>query len=222
MNLPAIRHPDAPPGGFYVFEPFDMEALRQPDMTEADYLATEPYSEVKREFLAGAVYAMAGADEAHNYIATNLTGMLYNRLRGKRCAAFGSDMQVRILSAAPEEASTYYYPDAMIACDPTDKGKRWRERPSALFEITSKSTRRVDEREKLAAYLGIAALQAYVRIAQDRPTVAFHVRTPDGWKLERLTSLDGILSLPTLEIELPMAELYDRVEFPPRPSDLES
>ena len=51
MSLPVIRHPAAPDKGFYVYDPFDMEALRQPDMTEADYLATEPYSEIKREFL---------------------------------------------------------------------------------------------------------------------------------------------------------------------------
>ena len=215
MSLPVIRHPAAPDRGFYVYDPFDMEALRQPDMTEEDYLATEPYSEIKREFLGGAVYAMAGADESHNLIATNLVGLLFNRLRGKRCAAFGSDMQVRINTAVRDAVPSYYYPDAMIACDPTDKGKRWRERPSALFEITSRSTRRVDEREKLHAYLGIAALQAYVRIAQDQPAVSFHFRTPDGWKLEQVTGLDGFARLPSLEIELPLAELYERVEFPP-------
>ncbi len=192
-----------------------MEALRQPDMTEEEYLATEPYSEIKREFLGGAVYAMAGADESHNRIAINLTTMLNVRLRGKRCEPFGSDMQVRISPPNVNEESTYYYPDAMIACDPTDKGNRWRERPSALFEIASKSTRRVDEREKYNAYLGIAALQAYVRIAQDRPAVAFNIRTPEGWKLEQVAGLDGIIRLPSLEIELPLAELYERVEFPP-------
>ena len=220
MSLPAIRHPDAPEGGFYVFDPFDMEALRQPDMTGEDYLATEPYSEIKREFLGGAVYAMSGASEPHNYIATNLTGMLYNQLRGRRCEAFGSDMQVKTAPSIPELGLSFYYPDAMIACDPSDTGKRWRERPSALFEITSASTRRVDEREKRNAYLGIAALEAYVIIVQDRPAVAFHVRTPDGWKLEKITGLDGILRLPSLEIELPLGELYERIEFPPLPSDL--
>ena len=213
MSLPAIRHPDAPEGGFFVFDPFDMEALRQPDMTEEDYLATEPYSEVKREFLGGAVYAMSGASEPHNRISTNLIAMLYNRLRGRRCEAFGSDMQVKIVPAVSELGPSYYYPDAMIACDPTDTGNRWRERPSALFEITSKSTRRVDEREKRAAYLSIPSLEAYVRILQDQPAVVYHVRTPTVWKLEQVTGLEGVLRLPSLEIELPLAELYERVEF---------
>ncbi len=215
MGLPVIRHPAAPDKGFYVYDPFDMEALRQPDMTEEDYLATEPYSEIKREFLGGAVYAMAGADESHNRISVNLITMLNVRLRGKRCEPFGSDMQVKIAPRILTEESSYYYPDAMVACDPTDSGNRWRERPSALFEIASKSTRRVDEREKFQVYTGIAALQFYVRIAQDRPEVSFHLRTPEGWKLEQVEGLDGIVRLPSLEIELPLAELYERVEFPP-------
>lgn len=182
-------------------------------MTEEDYLATEPYSEIKREFLGGAVYAMAGADEAHNLIAVSLSAMLYNRLRGRRCKVFSADMQVRIKTAAQDEAPTYYYPDAMIACDPAEKGKRWRENPSALFEITSRSTRRIDEREKLTAYLDIPSLEAYVRIAQDQPAVALHVRTPGGWKLERFTGLTGTIRLPSLEVELPLSELYEQVEF---------
>ncbi len=183
-------------------------------MTEENYLATEPYSEIKREFLGGAVYAMAGADVSHNRLTVNLTTMLSVRLRGRRCEPFGSDMQVRIGASDLGSVPAYYYPDAMIACDPTDDSSRWRERPSALFEVISRSTRRIDEREKLAAYLKIATLEAYVRIAQDQPSAAFHLRTVNGWKLEQVAGMDGTIRLPSLEIELPLAELYERVKFP--------
>ena len=37
-----------------------------------DYLAGEPLSEIRHEYLGGAIYAMAGASEAHNIIAMNL------------------------------------------------------------------------------------------------------------------------------------------------------
>ncbi len=84
-----------------------MEALRQPDMTEEEYLASEPDSEFKREFLGGAVYAMSGADEPHNRIAMNLIAMLHRQLRGRRCEAFGSDMQVRIDPIAPQKPLTF-------------------------------------------------------------------------------------------------------------------
>jgi Uma2 family endonuclease len=182
-----------------------------PFITEDEYLETEIRSEFKREYLGGVVYAMAGASEAHNIIAANLMGMLHARLRGKRCQPFGSDMKVRLL---PLDSTYYYYPDAMIACDPADSGHGWRERPSALFEIISEETRRIDEREKRLAYLQLASLEAYVRIEQDRAEVVIERRTPDGWKAERLIGLEAVVRLPTLEIELPLAELFERVDFP--------
>ncbi len=190
-----------------------MEALRQPDMTEEEFLAREETSELKCEFLGGAVYAMSGASDPHNQIAMNLYGMLYNRLRGRQCQPFGPDMKVRIV---PTENNPpyYYYPDAMIACDPTDAGHGWRERPAALFEILSESTRRVDEREKHAIYHLLKSLEAYGRIEQKRPEVAFEYLTREGWQIERITGLDSVVCLPSLAIELPVAELYERVVFP--------
>ena len=185
-------------------------AAHEPFITEEEYLETELRSEFKREYLGGVVYAMAGASEAHNIIAMNLYAALHRQLRGKGCQPFGSDMKVRLL---PLDSTYYYYPDAMIACDPADSGNGWRERPSALFEIITEDTRRIDEREKRLAYLQLAALQFYVRIEQDRPEVVIEWRTPEGWKSARLSGLDAVVQLPSLEIELPLAELYERVKF---------
>ena len=185
-------------------------AANAPFISEEEYLETELRSEFKREYLGGVVYAMAGASEPHNIIAMNLYAGLHRRLRGKSCQPFGSDMKVRLL---PLDSTYYYYPDAMIACDPADSGHGWRERPSALFEIISEDTRRIDEREKRLAYLQLASLQAYVRIEQDRAEVVIERRTPEGWRSERLSGLESVVRLPALEIELPLAELYERVKF---------
>jgi Uma2 family endonuclease len=179
-------------------------------ISEQEYLETEERSEVKREYLGGAVYAMDGASEAHNIVAANLLGMLYAQLRGRPCQPFGSDMKVRLF---PLDSTYYYYPDAMIACDPTDSGHGWRERPSALFEIISEETRRIDEREKRLAYLQLATLQAYVRIEQVRAEAVIMQRAPETWTTERLIGLDAVVRLPTLRIELPLAEVYERVQF---------
>jgi Uma2 family endonuclease len=186
-------------------------AIQPPEMSVEEYLAAEILSDVKHEYLGGVIYAMAGASETHNRVASNLLGMLYARLRGKPCEPFGSDMKVRL---RPLDETYFYYPDAMVACDPTDAGHGWRERPAALFEIVSEETRRVDEREKRVPYLQLPSLLAYVRLEQARPEVVVETRTPDGWKLERLRGLDAVVRLPELEIELPLAELYERINFP--------
>ena len=186
-------------------------AARLPEISVEEYLAGELLSDVKREYLGGVVYAMAGASEAHNRIATRLLSMLDVRLRGKACEPFGPDMKVRL---RPLDSTYFYYPDAMVACDPTDSGHGWRERPAALFEIISEDTRRVDEREKRVPYLQLPSLQAYVRIEQDRPEVVVDRRTPEGWKSERVSGLYAVVRLPELGIELPLAELFERVTFP--------
>ena len=190
-----------------------VSVLAQSYMTVEEFLAGEELSPVKYEYLGGMVYAMAGAGEPHNRIAFSLYGMLYNRLRGRRREPFGPDMKLRL--HFPSSGSTYfYYPDAMVVCNPTDEGHGWREQPAALFEILSESTRQIDEREKRVAYLGLHSLAAYVRIEQDRPEIIVERRTLEGWQMERFIGLDAVLKLPTLEIELPLAELYERVTFP--------
>ena len=185
-------------------------AARPLEMTVEEYLASEPLSEVKREYLGGVVYLRADVSGTHNYIATKLIGLLCMQLRGKSCEPFNSDMRVRL---RPLDSTYFYFPDAMIACDPTDGGHGWRERPAALFEIISEDTRRVDEREKRIPYLQLPSLLAYVRIEQDRPEVVVDRRTPDGWKSERVSGLDAVVRLPELVLELPLAELFERVKF---------
>ena len=194
----------SPPGG---------SALVQPYLTVEEFLASEELSDTKYEYLGGVIHAMAGAGEPHNRIAINLTSALHTRLRGRRCEPFGSDMKVRI-NFPPSGSTSFYYPDAMVACNPADAGHGWRRQPAALFEIISESTRQIDEREKRAAYLSLGSLEAYVRIEQGHPEVVVERRTIEGWQIERLTGLDSVIRLPTLEIELPLAELYERVTFP--------
>ena len=183
-------------------------------MTVEEFLAREPSFEIKHEYLGGVVYAMAGASEPHNIIAANLVGMLHARLRGKSCQPFGSDMKVKI---RPARGDTYfYYPDAMIACDQTDSGHGWRERPAVLFEIVSEDTRQTDEREKRLAYHQLPSLQAYVRIEQARPEAIIESCSEDGWKTKRLLGLGGVIKLGAVGIELPLAELYERLNFSPK------
>lgn len=178
-----------------------------------EYLATEPFSPHKREYLAGVIYPMPGASKSHNQIAMNLYGMLYVRLRGEVCQPFGSDMKLRLGRGA---GSYFYYPDAMIACDPTDSpGETWIERPTVIFEIQSPSTRNVDAREKRMAYLDLPSLRAYVRIEQNRPRVTVDSREAEDqeWEQTRCRGSETIATIPALKMELPLRELYERLNF---------
>lgn len=176
-------------------------------LTVEEFLAAEPSCEMKHEYLGGMIYAMAGTSTAHNIIATNLAVAAGKRLRGRGCQVFGPDMKLRLSVSA----STYfYYPGAMIFCGSVGLGPSWCERPSVIFEILSDSTRSIDEREKRMAYLALPSLDAYVRIEQERREVIIERRTIEGWQREVL-SADAVVRLPTVKVEFPVAELYERL-----------
>ncbi len=179
-------------------------------MSVEEFLAAEEGYEVKHEYLAGVPHAMARAGTKHNIIAANLMGILHARLRGRRCQPFGSDMKVKLKIS---ESTYLYYPDAMIVCGSVGLGDSWAEAPSVLFEIISESTRRIDEREKRMGYLSIARLEAYVRIEQDSPRIVIERRVEGGWETQMMEGVEKMLCLPTVEVEFPIRELYERVEM---------
>lgn len=84
---------------------------------ETDYLRGEETAASKHEFVGGEIYAMAGASERHNRIALNIAFHLRSATRGKPCRAFMADMKLCLSGG-----TTYYYPDAMLVCDPDGHG----------------------------------------------------------------------------------------------------
>jgi Uma2 family endonuclease len=163
------------------------------------------------------MYAMAGASDEHHTISFNLNTMLGVRLRGHRCRGCNTGMKLKVASRS-SGGVIYYYPDAIISCDPSDRGiadgHAFRERPSVIFEILSPTTRRMDERTKRSGYLSISTLTEYVRIEQDRAEVTIERRVGAHWRDERVSGLDAVIELPGIGIELPLAELYEGLEFP--------
>jgi Uma2 family endonuclease len=171
------------------------------------YIEGELHSEVKHEYLAGEVYAMAGAGAAHNLIAGNLFSALHRHLRGGPCRVFMSDMKLRIHHAREDY---FYYPDVMVACRPNDTARYWREQPKLIVEVLSESTERVDTREKLFAYQTISDLEEYVVLAQDRREATVY-RRADGWAATRLNG-DALLELASVGLSVELAEVYEGAE----------
>jgi Uma2 family endonuclease len=181
-----------------------------------DYLAGELESPVKHEYLGGVVYAMAGARNAHNIIATNTLGSLHSRLRGRPCRPFNSDTKIRVRLPTHWR---FYYPDASVVCRPNPQDDSFQDEPAAIFEVLSNATRRIDGGEKKDAYLTIPSLGAYVLLEQDAAAVVVHRRTEQGFVREVYEGREASIPLAEIEIELPLAEIYDGVEFVPESGD---
>lgn len=181
-----------------------------------EYLELEAMSPFRHELIDGVMYAMSGASDDHVTIESNLQVALKPRLRGRVCKVTGAS--VKLLVAEPRDGeSGFYYPDAIICCDPTDRGAKngvgIRKRPSAIFEVLSPSTRNLDSGRKRTDYLNLPSLDVYVRIEQSRPEIVVERRTGSGWETETVEGLAAVVSLPTVQVELPLAEIYEDVVF---------
>ena len=188
-----------------------MTAAKQIELVSvADYLAGELVSDIKHEYSGGYVYAMAGAKNIHNRIATNWLLALGQRLRGKPCEPFNSDTKVRIRFPTH---TRFYYPDGMAVCEPNSADETFQDKPVVIAEVVSDATRRIDEGEKREAYLTIPTLAAYLLIETGRPRVVVHRRTDSGFVAEAYEGAAAVIPLDAIDAELPLAELYERVEF---------
>jgi Uma2 family endonuclease len=191
-------------------------ALKWNLMSERDYLATELASTIKHEYVGGVLYAMAGVRVVHDVISGNILGELYGRLRGKPCRPHTSDMKIRIQMPGHVR---FYYPDVSVICQSNPRDSTFQEEPVVIFEVLSKSTRRVDLGEKKDGYLAIPSLCVYVLVEQDAPIVVAFRRTDAGFVREVYEGLDAVLPLGEIKTELPLSEIYGGAEFVPERDD---
>ncbi len=177
-----------------------------PKISVADYILGEQLSQIRHEYVAGEVYAMAGASERHNLVSLNIAAALHGHLRGKRCKAFINDMKVRIWA----NHDIFYYPDVMVACEPTDSDAYWKSKPRVIIEVLSQSTRRTDEQEKLLTYLRIDSLEEYVLVEQETMQLTLF-RRANNWEREEAFGPEAVLKLASLDFAMPLTQIYEGV-----------
>ena len=81
------------------------------------------------------------------------------------------------------------------------------------LEILSPSTAGFDRGEKFALYRSFPSLKEYVMVSQDRVMVERYQRENEqNWRLEAITDLDAALRLESIQTEIPVSMIYDKVE----------
>ena len=65
----------------------------------------------------------------------------------------------------------FYYPDVSVVNRPNPPHETFQDEPSAIVEVLSRRTRRIDQCEKKDAYLTIPSLNVYILVEQDAPLV---------------------------------------------------
>ncbi len=182
-------------------------ALRKP-MTLRQFLAWEERQELRYEFDGFQPVAMTGGTAAHSVIQRNLLIALGTRLRGKPCQPHGSELKIQV-------AGRIRYPDAFVVCHPVPPKATVVTEPTVVFEILSESTTNTDLIDKNQEYRAEPSIRRYVVLEQTHAAAIAFARKDEDWLAEFATGDGAALRLPEIEIELPLAELYEGIEFEP-------
>ena len=177
-----------------------------------EYLALDRAAEFRSELLDGEIVAMSGGSMRHSVLQVNLGGELRAALHGTPCQAFSNDLRVRV------STRTYTYPDLTVACGKpmlADGRQDVLLNPKVIFEILSPSTERYDRGIKLQHYRSIESLEDYILVAQDQIRIEQYTRGEGAiWTLRDYASADDNLAIPSIGVSLPVARIYERIEFP--------
>lgn len=189
-----------------------MSAIPKAKLTPEEYLEFERKSDERHEFFDGEIFAMSGAKRNHNKIATNVSGLIWQHLKGKNCESYSNDMRVFV-----PETGLYTYPDIVAVCgEPKFKDNVFDTllNPILLIEVLSDSTESYDRGKKFQHYRSIESLQEYVLVSQDEARIEKYVRHGDGfWLLSEAVGLDSEIEFAAIECRIAMQEVYDKVDF---------
>jgi Uma2 family endonuclease len=195
-----------------------MSALPKRYFTPQEYLLLENQAEYKSQYIAGEIYAMAGAEPEHIEIVQNITLALDAIFGGRPCKVYSSELRVRA-----EVGEMYTYPDVVALCgEPLfDRSSRPPAllNPQVIFEVLSPSTETFDRGEKFVRYRDLESLTDYILVAVDQMRVEHSTRQADGiWTITELQQPADRVALRSLACELTLAQIYRRMAFPKRPS----
>ena len=119
-------------------------------------------SQEKHEYFQGEIFSMPGASTNHNRIFSNLFIAIGNKLNGKPCEPFGSDMRMLI-----PKNSLFTYPAISIYCNGLNQSNVDSEsfiEPTVIIEILSPLTKDYDRGHKFELYMDIPTLSEYILI----------------------------------------------------------
>ncbi|MBS1829324.1 MAG: Uma2 family endonuclease [Acidobacteria bacterium] len=162
-------------------------------------------SEIPLEYREGEVFPAFDASPAHARLVIRLGRALDQRLDGTPSATYAA-LRIRVTPVQ------YVYPDiAIVSGDPAQISEKDTSvsNPKVIFEILSPSTQDYDYGGKFLLYRQVPSIQEYVLVWRDQPRAEVFRRAPqEKWILSSFQGLGATLILESLELRLPLSELY--------------
>jgi len=176
--------------------------------TIEEYLELENTSDDKHEYYQGELFAMSGANFQHNQVTANLMFRLRQKLSGKPCQPYGSDLRVHI-----ESNTLFTYPDISIICGPPvfcNNDEMNLLNPTVIIEVLSPGTKDYNRGEKFRLYRDIPTLKEYILLEPEAISIeAFFVNGLNNWEFSIISNINETLELQTIQTSLELTEIYE-------------
>lgn len=173
--------------------------------TYAEYVAFTETSELKHEYIDGAIVAMSGGTIPHGRLIGRVTALVSRALEGRPRIVVPAEVRVRIRAA---DRATY--PDLFVVCDgvehdPDDDYAV--VNPTVIVEVLSSSTADFDRGDKFAAYRRLRSLREYVLVSQLERRIDVYRRDGRRWHLDDYRPGEQF-QLESLSVTLAVDDVY--------------
>ena len=180
--------------------------------TPEEYLEIETAAAFRSEYYKGQIFPMPGGTPNHNQIAGNFYAALNFAFKRQPYKVFMSDMRLWIPTH-----QLYTYPDVMVVAGKLELAQGRKDtitNACAIAEVLSESTAQYDRIGKFELYRAIPTLTEYILISQTRIYVEQYSKIEENkWLLSEYKSENAMLKLTSVPFEIPVIELYDKIDF---------
>jgi Uma2 family endonuclease len=193
-----------------------LQATEQPTanryFTPEEYLALEETAKYKSEYCDGVIIPMTSGTTNHNRISLNISIALRLALKGLDYDVFMGDVRLWL-----PKKRFYTYPDVMVIPGKPEYYNNRKDtvmNPQAIVEVLSKSTKAYDRSDKFKFYQTIPTFQEYILIDQSQVYVEQYCKLANKrWSYRNYDEEDAALVFNFFQVEVPLADVYEKVDF---------
>ncbi|MFB2919356.1 Uma2 family endonuclease [Aerosakkonema funiforme] len=198
-----------------------MQLTEQRYYSPEEYLALEEVADYKSEYIDGQIFPMTGGSTNHNQIALNVSTELNFAFKKLDYRVYMGDVRLWIA-----KRRIYTYPDVMIvAGEPEYFNNRTDTivNPKAIIEVLSESTKGYDKSGKFEAYRTLPSFEEYILIDQTKVHIEqFYKTGKKRWSFGEYDAEDEAIALNSVEFQIPLDDIYNKVKFTQEEVDKES
>ena len=176
-----------------------------------EYRAIAETSEEKCEYHDGEIVTMTGGTLNHSLVMGNIFFSLKLLLRDTQFMVVNSEMRIWL----PDYRCGVYADAVVFDGRPQLNNDRQDEalNPLLIVEVLSPSTEEYDRTNKFRMYRSIPSFCEYILVRQNKVFVERYSKQAQGWTYNDFDSLDQSIFLESVNIELPIADIYRDIEF---------